>query len=131
MDSQETKYGFFKLIRSFGYAIQGIKATWSSEQNFRIHVFTGIIIFLLALFFSVSTFEWIVLIILVFSMLSLEIMNTAIEKAVDLTVTEFHPLAKAAKDLSAGAVLIFAICTIIIGGIIFLPKMLKVLTEYL
>ena len=130
MDSKETKFGFLRFIRSFGYAINGLKAVWSSEQNFRIHVFTGILVFLMAFILSVSMTEWIILILLVFGMLSLETMNTAIEKSVDLTVKEFHPLAKAAKDLASAAVLLFAICTAIIGCLIFIPKLYDAVKEF-
>ncbi|WP_240794251.1 diacylglycerol kinase family protein [Bacillus sp. BHET2] len=127
MDSKETRFGFFRFLKSFGYAAHGIRSVWATEQNFRIHSCVGIVVFLLAYMLSVSTMEWITLVILVFSVLSLETMNTAIEKAVDLSVKEYHPLAKAAKDLASAAVLLFAICTAIIGGIIFIPKLVELL----
>ncbi|MCA1058013.1 diacylglycerol kinase family protein [Rossellomorea aquimaris] len=127
MDSKETKFGLFRFFKSFGYAADGMKSVWRTEQNFRIHSCVGIVVFLLAYILSVSVMEWIILIILVFTVLALETMNTAIEKAVDLSVKEFHPLAKAAKDLASAAVLLFAICTAIVGIIIFLPKLLDMI----
>lgn len=127
MDSRETKFGLFRFLKSFGYAAEGMKSVWATEQNFRIHSFVGVAVFLLAYLLSVSKMEWIILIILVFSVLALETMNTAIEKAVDLFVKEYHPLAKAAKDLASAAVLLFAICTAIVGAIIFLPKLLELI----
>lgn len=57
-------------------------------------------------------------------MLSLELLNTAIERVVDLATEEYHPLAKQAKDIAAGAVLVYAIVSVIIGGVILLPKIL-------
>ncbi|UXH44361.1 diacylglycerol kinase [Rossellomorea vietnamensis] len=127
MDSKETKFGLFRFLKSFGYAAEGMKSVWATEQNFRIHSFAGIVVFLLAYMLSVSAMEWIILIILVFSVLALETMNTAIEKAVDLTTEGYHPLAKAAKDLASASVLLFAICTAIVGTIIFLPKLLELI----
>ncbi|OXS62992.1 undecaprenol kinase [Bacillus sp. V-88] len=127
MDSKETKFGLFRFLKSFGYAAEGMKSVWATEQNFRIHSFVGIVVFLLAYLLSVSAMEWVILIILVFSVLALETMNTAIEKAVDLTTEGYHPLAKAAKDLASASVLLFAICTAIVGTIIFLPKLLELI----
>ncbi|MCC5801525.1 diacylglycerol kinase [Rossellomorea vietnamensis] len=127
MDSKETKFGLFRFLKSFGYAAEGMKSVWATEQNFRIHSFVGIVVFLLAYLLSVSAMEWVILIILVFSVLALETMNTAIEKAVDLTTEGYHPLAKAAKDLASASVLLFAICTAIVGTIIFLPKILELI----
>ncbi|MBW3113071.1 diacylglycerol kinase family protein [Bacillus sp. MCCB 382] len=127
MDSKETKFGLFRFLKSFGYAAEGMKSVWATEQNFRIHACVGVIVFFLAYILSVSAMEWAVLIILVFTVLAFETMNTAIEKAVDLSVDEFHPLAKAAKDLASAAVLLFAICTAIVGTIIFLPKLLNLI----
>lgn len=66
--------------------------------------------------------EWFIVLILIGGMLSLELVNAAIERVVDLTTTEWHPLAKQAKDLSAGAVLIYAIVSALIGMLLFIPK---------
>ncbi|RBP02362.1 diacylglycerol kinase [Rossellomorea aquimaris] len=128
MDSKGTKFGLFRFLKSFGYAADGIRSVWSTEQNFRIHSCVGVIVFILAYLLSVSAMEWIILIILVFSVLALETMNTAIEKAVDLSISDYHPLAKAAKDLASAAVLLFAVCTAIVGAIIFIPKLLELIT---
>ncbi|BCB04865.1 diacylglycerol kinase [Bacillus sp. KH172YL63] len=127
MDSKETRFGFPRFFKSFGYAAQGIRSVWKTEQNFRIHSFVGAAVFMTAFLLSVSVLEWAILIILVFMVLALETMNTAIEKAVDLTSEEYHPLAKAAKDLASAAVLLFAVCTALVGAIIFLPKLLDLL----
>jgi undecaprenol kinase len=127
MDSKDTKFGLFRFLKSFGYAAEGMKSVWATEQNFRIHSCVGIVVFSLACVLNVSSMEWIILIILVFAVLALETMNTAIEKAVDLSVEGYHPLAKAAKDLASASVLLFAICTAIVGTIIFLPKLLELI----
>ncbi|NQD66851.1 diacylglycerol kinase family protein [Bacillus haikouensis] len=125
MDSQETKFGLARFKKSFGYAWQGIRLVWSSEQNFRIHTAAAVLVIALGIFLSISAFEWIILVSLIFGMLALETMNTAIEKAVDLVTSEYHPLAKASKDMSSAAVLLYAIGSFIIGCIIFIPKILN------
>ncbi|WP_254871212.1 diacylglycerol kinase family protein [Bacillus sp. Marseille-Q1617] len=122
MDSKESRFGLERLRKSFGYAWQGIRFVWSSEQNFRIHAAAGFIAAALGVLLSISVFEWIVLILLISGMMALETMNTAIEKAVDLVSPDDHPLAKASKDAAAAAVLLFAIGSFIIGCIIFIPK---------
>lgn len=125
MDLQESKFGLKRLKKSFGYAWEGMKLVWSSEQNFRIHTAAAVIACTLGVILSVSAFEWIILVLLISGMLALETMNTAIEKAVDLVTPEYHPLAKASKDLASAAVLLFAIGSFIIGCIIFIPKILN------
>ncbi|GLI84329.1 diacylglycerol kinase [Rossellomorea marisflavi] len=126
MDSKGAKGGFKKLMRSFGYASEGVVSAWKSEQNFRIHTCMGMIVLVMAALLHVSKVEWMVILILIFLMHSLEMVNTAIEKAVDLSTSDYHPLAKLAKDLGSGAVLLFAICSAIIGLIIFIPKIVAI-----
>ncbi len=116
-----------KLYHSFGYALQGIRTVILTEQNFRIHTLAAIVVFIAGIFTSLSKMEWILVIILVFGMFVIELVNTAIERVVDLVTPNFHPLAKQAKDLAAGACLIYAVCTVIVGLIIFLPKWLELL----
>lgn len=75
------------------------------------------------LYLSLQTWEWITILLTVGIVLTLECLNTAIETVVDLVTEEYHPLAKIAKDVAAGAVLIFSIIAVIIGLLIFGPKM--------
>ncbi len=110
--------GFF---RSFKYALEGLKQVME-QQNFRFDLMMAFIVIVAGVFTGISRIEWMVLVIVMGLMLSLEMMNTAIEKVVDLASQEIHPLAKAAKDIAAGAVLVFACVSVIIGILIFLPK---------
>jgi diacylglycerol kinase len=125
MDLQESKFGLKRLKKSFGYAWEGMKLVWSSEQNFRIHTAAAFVAAALGVILSVSVTEWIIIILLIFGMMALETMNTAIEKAVDLVTPKYNPLAKASKDLASAAVLLYAIGSFIIGCIIFIPKILN------
>ncbi|MFD3447692.1 diacylglycerol kinase family protein [Microbacteriaceae bacterium 4G12] len=110
-----------KLIESFQYAFQGIIFCVSHERNMKIHCVAAVLVILSAWRFQVTKVEWLILLLTIGGVLSLEIMNTAIEKAVDLTTTDVHPLAKVAKDAAAGAVLLFSCIAVIIGIVIFLP----------
>ncbi|MDF0727213.1 diacylglycerol kinase family protein [Cytobacillus sp. S13-E01] len=108
-----------RLLKSFSYAANGLMHAIYKEHNLRIHLVLSVIVISLGFYFNISRMEWSVIIILIGGMLSLELMNTAVERVVDLVTKEYHPLAKMAKDISAAAVLLFAIASIIIGIIIF------------
>lgn len=112
-----------KFFKSFTYAFAGIIAA-TKEQNFRFHLLAVILVVIAAILTGVSKYEWLILILVMAFVLSLEMLNSALERVVDLATEEFHPLAKLSKDLAAGAVLVTAIASVIIGLIIFLPKWL-------
>lgn len=110
-----------KYLRSFGYAFEGI-ITASKEQNLKSHIVSAIIVILASYLTGLSRMEWYIVLLLIALMFALEMMNTAIERVVDLASPEIHPLAKQAKDIAAGAVLVFALFSAIIGLLIFMPK---------
>ncbi|HBI99827.1 diacylglycerol kinase family protein [Lysinibacillus sp. FSL R7-0073] len=112
-----------KYLRSFGYAFEGI-ITASKEQNLKSHIVSAVIVILAGYFTGLSRTEWYIVLLLIALMFALEMINTAIERVVDLASPNFHPLAKQAKDIAAGAVLVFALFSAIIGLLIFLPKWL-------
>jgi undecaprenol kinase len=111
-----------KFIQSFGYAWNGIRHGIGAEQNAKLHLVSAIIVIVAGFMTGLSQSEWFIVIILICGMLALELMNSAVERVVDLLTTERHPLAKQAKDLAAGAVLVYAIGSAIIGLILFIPK---------
>lgn len=111
-----------KLVNSFKYAIEGINQALKTEQNFKIHILIMILVIIFGIILKISKNEWIICIILFGFVISLEMVNTAIENTVDLITIEKHPKAKAAKDVAAGSVLIAAITSAVIGLIIFIPK---------
>lgn len=88
----------------------------------KIHLGISLIVILTGLWLSLSMLEWLFIFLAIGGMLSLEMINTALERAVDLVTDQYHPLAKDAKDIAAGAVLLYAIMSVIIGVIIFVPK---------
>ena len=116
-----------KLIRSFGYAFKGLAYATVSQLNFRIHL--GLTLFALSMGFflkiSVSEWQWIALCITL--VLTTEIFNTMIETLVDLVSPGYNEKAGRVKDMSAGAVVITALFSLITGLIIFLPKLLLLL----
>jgi undecaprenol kinase len=109
------------LWKSFSFALSGIQTALLTERNMRIHLLVSIVVIGCSIFFSISKLEWLFVIVAIGGIFSLEMMNSAIERVVDLITAEYHPLAKQAKDLAAGAVFIYAVITVLIGIIIFIP----------
>ena len=114
-----------KNKNSFVYALSGIKKAIKSEKNIKIDIVAAILVIIAAAVLKISTVEWIVCLVLISGVLSAEMMNTAIEAAIDLYTREKRELAAKAKDVAAGAVLVKAIVSAIIGGIIFIPKIIE------
>jgi len=114
-----------KLIKSFKFAYEGVSTVFRTQRNFRIQITIGIIAVGSAIFLGLSSVEWAILVLTIALVLSSEMINTAIETAVDLSTTELHPKAKLAKDLSAGVVLINAFIAVLVGIFIIGPHLLK------
>ena len=112
------------FYKSLGYAIEGIKTCIIKERNIKIHIFVMICVIVCGVFFQISYLQWIICMFLFALVISLELMNTAIEAIVDLCSPQYHSLAKVAKDAAAGAVLVSAIFSAIIGLMIFIPYLL-------
>jgi undecaprenol kinase len=127
MDFKDNRPPGKKFLRSFKYAFTGIRLAITEELNFQIHFIVSIAVIIAGFVFSITTTEWLIIIMLIAGMFAMELMNTAVERTVDLVTKEYHPLAGQAKDLAAGAVLCYAAAAVIIGVIIFLPKVLRVI----
>ena len=119
-----------KLIDSFGYAIAGIFFCFRHERNMKIHYLAAVIVISRGFYFHITRTEWMILLIVIGCN---EFRNGkyGCGKTVDLATADIHPFAKIAKDVAAGAVLLFAIIAVIIGAIIFyriwyscIPKLL-------
>ncbi|MFA6582248.1 MAG: diacylglycerol kinase family protein [Paludibacter sp.] len=111
-----------KRIKSFGFAGRGIYSVIKSEFNMKIHITIGILVFICGFIFNISLTEWLLCLLCFGLVLGAEMINTAIENVVDLVSPDQHPLAGKAKDAAAGAVLICAIISAVIGLLIFVPK---------
>ena len=112
---------------SFYYAIKGWGHALKTELNLKFDVLVAILTIVLGIVFKISINEWMICITLIGLVLSAELMNTAIETVVDMFTREKNELAGKAKDISAGAVLILAIASAIVGGIIFIPKIIELI----
>ncbi|MBR2708112.1 MAG: diacylglycerol kinase family protein [Bacilli bacterium] len=113
-----------RLINSFKYAFQGLKYAFIYEQNLTVHILATIIVIIFGFIFKISIFEWLVLFLIIGLVIATELINTSIEATIDLITDEINPLAKIAKDTAAAAVLIFGLTALIVGALIFLPKII-------
>ncbi len=112
------------LFISFKYAWAGIAYAFTTQRNFRVHTGVGVIALILCWALNVSNTEIAIICLTVGAVLVMEILNTALESLVDLTVGQtYHELAKVAKDCAAGAVLMAAIVALLIAALIFIPPL--------
>lgn len=107
--------------------LDGISYVTKSEKNFKREIALGIIALILSYILKIDKIEFIIILTMICLVLTTEIINTAIERTVDLVTKEYHELARIAKDVSAGSVLVTSICALIIGIIIFIPKIITLL----
>ena len=125
MDSQDNKRKWKNrdLITSLEFAFTGILTAIKEERNMRKHAMTALIVILAGFVFQVSRIEWLFLLLSIFLVVAFEIINSAIENVVDLASHyHFDMLAKKAKDMAAGAVLVVSVLATLIGLLIFIPR---------
>ena len=117
-------FEFTGRIRSFKFAFVGIWTILKSQHNAWVHAVATIIVFVVGFLLKISTSEWCLIVLAIVAVWTAEALNTAFEFLADATNPDFHPMIKNSKDVAAGAVLIAAIGSIIIGVLIFLPKVI-------
>ncbi|HEY8658696.1 MAG TPA: diacylglycerol kinase family protein [Hanamia sp.] len=111
-----------RIIKSFLFAIHGLKDCFLHEKNFQVQFIIAILVSGAGIYFSISSMEWMIILICFAVVLSFEIINSAIEKLCNMVCPTFNLSIKKIKDMSASAILFSAIISLIIGCIIFIPK---------
>ena len=111
------------LLKSFGFALRGLREAVVTDRNVRIHLAAAVAVSIAAVLLDFSALELALITLTVGLVIAAELMNTAIETAVDLASPEVHTLARRAKDIAAGAVLVAAIAAAGVGLLLFLPKL--------
>ena len=111
-----------KILKSFAFAFNGLKICFSNETNFKVHILLVVIAMLFGIGFTISGTEWLAIFFCIALVLSMEMVNTAIEKLCDMVQVDFHPAIKKIKDIAAGAALVTATCSVLVAAIIFVPK---------
>ena len=116
-----------RLLRSFGFALTGLRYAFRTQANFRIHIAISLAVIVIGLGVQLGPIEWAVLIVTMMLVLAAELMNTALEATLDRVSVEQHPLAKVAKDTAAGAVLLSAGGAVLVGLLILGPHLLAII----
>lgn len=110
-----------RLVKSFRYAMRGLRLVWRTEQNFRLQTLISIIVVTAMVAFRVPLWQAIILIMLIIFVLVLELVNTITEKMVDILKPRMHVYVEVIKDLMAAAVFVSALGAAVIGAMIFIP----------
>ncbi|WP_200849432.1 diacylglycerol kinase family protein [Enterococcus sp. CSURQ0835] len=118
------------FINSLEFAIQGVKTVFKEERNMRKHVVFGGLAIIAGLIFQLNRIEWLWLLLAIFLVWIVEIINTVFENVVDMvTDYHFHPIGKKIKDMAAGAVLLTSLFSVVVGLILFIPKLIELVKE--
>lgn len=112
------------LPRSFRYAFTGLWYALRTQRNARIHLLAAVTVTAMGLWLRLDALRWVMLTLTIALVFFAEMVNTVAEAVVDLTTAEYHPLAKIAKDVSAGAVLVTALAAVIVGLLVLGPPLL-------
>ncbi|MBB3696679.1 diacylglycerol kinase [Flammeovirga yaeyamensis] len=123
---KEEKFKISKRLKSFTYAFNGLKILIKEEHNARIHVLATVCVVILGILLKITILEWIAVIFAIGLVISSEIFNSAIENIADYLTKEKREEIKRIKDLAAAGVLICAIAALIIGLLIFIPKIIEI-----
>jgi diacylglycerol kinase len=115
------------FLKGFVYAYNGLVVFFRHERNGRIQLVVAIAVVIMGALVKITNTEWIAMLLCIAAVLSLEMMNSAIEKICNLVHPTYHPAIKTIKDMAAAAVLFASIVSTVIGAIIFLPKILQLL----
>ena len=114
--------GTTSLLQSFNYAFEGVIYTLRTQRNMRIHFAVAVVVLVLAFAYDVTKLELIALLLAIAFVLVTEMINTAVEAATDVATTSFNPLAKLAKDIAAGAVLVSSVTALAIGYLVLADR---------
>ena len=115
------------FIESFGYAFAGMREAVRRERNFKVMLGMGALAIVVGFVVRLDALSWVVVLLMIGMVLCAELLNTAIETVVDLVAPDLHPLAKRAKDLAAGAVLVLSACVAVAGLVIYVRAVLILL----
>ncbi|MCZ4695392.1 diacylglycerol kinase family protein [Ancylomarina euxinus] len=119
---KQNKFSILKRIKSFGFAFNGLKILIKEEHNARVHLIAAISVILAGLYFDITMMEWLAVSFAIGFVITIEIINSAIENISDFISPEKNDSIKKIKDLAAAGVLMSALTALVIGLIIFIPK---------
>lgn len=120
------------FIASLEFALQGFRTVFKEERNMKAHVCLGVVAIIAGFIFKLAISEWLWLLLMIFLVIVMEIINTTAENIVDMVTNyHFHSIGKKVKDMAAAAVLLTAMFAMIVGALIFVPKVWVLLSNFL
>lgn len=123
-NDRRKKFGLKRMINSVTNSFAGLVIAYKNEQSMVIHFVASLVLFALSIGFHISRIEWLFIILIIGSTAAAELFNTSIENVTDLTTSEIHPLAKAAKDTSSAAEFVLVLMSFLLALLIFIPKII-------
>jgi diacylglycerol kinase len=115
------------FLRSFVYAWNGLVYAMRTQRNLRVHLGVALVVIAAGIVLHITAVEFAMLFVAITGVFVAEMFNTVVEACVDLATSEYHPLAKTAKDMAAGAVLLSAVLAVVIGTFVFGPHLLALI----
>ena len=131
VDERKKMRGFKRLSSSLKYAFDGLKYAYKNEQSMTVHIAVTILVIIFGFIFEISSYEWIIVVLCIGIMMCVELVNTSIEAVVDLVTKKYDEKAEIAKDVAAAVSVMFSITSIIVGLIIFAPKIINFIRSLL
>ncbi len=126
--SEKKRFSIIARARSFKHAMRGVGIIFKTQHNAWLHGLAAVVVLFLGFWLEISAGEWAVVLLSVTSVLAAEAFNTAMEIDIDLTSPNYHPYARDTKDVASGAVLITAVGAAIVGFVVFVPKILPLIS---
>ncbi|WP_367208990.1 diacylglycerol kinase family protein [Sphingobacterium sp. R2] len=123
-------FSFSARLKSFRYAFNGLKTAWQEEHNFRVHSVAAVIVLIFSIILNIAVNEWIAVLFSIGFVFVCELFNTAMENIADFTCNEENPTIKKIKDVAAAAVMISSITALLVGLLIFIPKLISFIPRY-
>ncbi|MEK7511739.1 MAG: diacylglycerol kinase family protein [Patescibacteria group bacterium] len=117
-----------RLGKSFKYAFKGLFSLIKKEQNFRLHVIAAIVVIFLGIYFEIKLWQWALIVLAIAGIFILEMLNTVLERMVDMFQPRIHQYVEEIKDIMSAVVLVATIASVAIALIIFLPYLLEYFT---
>ncbi len=130
MSPQPPRREWAKFVAGFGYAFRGLWYALRTQRNARVHAVIALLAILLGILLHISSTEFALVFVAITGVFIAEMFNTVLEICVDLASPEYHPLAKIAKDVAAGAVLVNAILAVIIALLVFGPHLWALIVSF-
>lgn len=124
------RFSLRNRLKSFHFAFNGIKNLIKNEHNARIHIVALICVTGFGIFFNVTLTEWIAITIVAGLVILTELLNTAVERLVDFVESDWNEKIGRIKDYCAGAVLVSALVSVIVGGLIFIPRIIEMIKTF-